>query len=250
MNIRLFIVLLLAFFRPGIEGDSGGQEDLQLDLDDGNGEDGGDQQDKNDGEDDNGADGADRIDHAKLYADEKAGREADRARADKFERELAELRAGQNRQPDPVVAEEDRKLNDPNVTDLEKWQIKANRELRAGRNDSQNALAQARDIDDRTKFSKLESQNPVLFKRYEARVEEEFQKTRAAGNMVPRAAILSLMVGSDMLQGKLTKKAAPEKKPGAGVNRGRLPGARSDTTGKSGKSEHEKLRARLEGVQI
>lgn len=241
---KLLLRLLAGFFRPGI-GD--GQEDLQLDL-------GGPDDPPADDPpaDDPPADDPPADDPAVLLASERTARASEKERADKFERELADLRANQPRPADPTVTDEDRRLADPNVTDLEKWQIRANRELRAGRMDSQAALAQAQDIADKTSFGQIAVTNAPLFKRYESRVEEEYQKLKAKGTPAPRAAILRFLIGNDAVEGKLTKKTAPAKKTDANqnLNRGRLPGARSDINGKNSLSDHEKRRARLENQQI
>lgn len=180
-----------------------------------------------------------------------------REKNERYERELGEAR--QQRQShsesdeDKLRRDEDAKLSRAETPELEKWQIKANRELRAGRTQATQALAQAQDIADKTTFSLLATKEPVLFKRYEARVEEELAKVRAKGQNAPREAIYTFLLGQDMRAGKLTKKKAAPAAPGADskqVPRGKLPGARSDVNARSGMSEREKRAKRLENVQI
>jgi len=179
---------------------------------------------------------------------------AEKERGDRFERELNDLRgrSPQPRSPSDLTEDEERILKNEKATALEKWQVQANVELRRGRSEAQFALAQAHDIADRTAFSRLANTNAVLFKRYESRVEEELTKMRQKGYNASREQIMHNLIGKDMTDGKFTKKAAPKKdddtKPA--VPRGRLPGARSDVSGKSGMSEHEKRRQRLENQQI
>lgn len=176
---------------------------------------------------------------------------AEKERGDRLERELSELRGRQQPGVDDITRQEDEKLRDPKATDLEKWQIQANRELRRGRSEAQAALMQAHDVADKTTFSRIAVTNAALFKRYESRVEEELTKMRAKGFNAPRETIMDNLIGKDMRDGKFAKKkAAEDKETKPPVNRGKLPGARSDVSGKNATSEHEKRRARLENVQI
>lgn len=252
--MKNLLAFLLAFFRLGVgDGDDQGADD-QAGADDGaaggddQGADDGAGDDQNAGADDQGGDDGAPDTAAELEA-ERRGRQQDRERADRLERELGEMRAGQQRKPDPTQEEEERILRDPQATDLQKWQVRSNQEIRASRLASQGALAQAHDIADKTSFGQLAITNPDVHKRYEARVEQEYQKLVAKGTPAPRAAILRVLIGDDVLNKKLTpKKAAAAAKPG--VNRGKMPGARSDVNGKNSMSEREKRRARLENVQI
>jgi len=232
-----FLYLLFAFLFPRVDGDADPEPEIDIDP-------------AADIEDDPSPE-PEPADTAAELAAERAARATERERAERLEREVTELRQAHQRAPgpSPEAAAEDAVLNDPNATDLQKWQVRANRELRAGRMDSQAALQQAQDIADRTSFGQFAVKNPPLFKRYEKRVEEEYQKLRGKGQMVAREAILRFLIGNDALEGKLTKKAPATKE--STVPRGKLPGARSDVTGKGGgTSEHEKRRARLENVQI
>lgn len=184
---------------------------------------------------------------------EAARREAKEHResSERYQRELTELRA---QRPAPPVnddfSREEARLKDPATTDLEKWQIQANRELRAGRSTAQSALMQAQDVNDRTAFSSIAISDPVA-KKYEARVEKELADMRAKGQNAPREAIYTYLLGKDMREGKFKKKAAPADGSDKNkANRGKLPGARSDVGARGGLSEHEKRRQRLENVQI
>ena len=180
-------------------------------------------------------------------------------RNEKFDREIAELKRSapppQQRRDETFEAEESRLKQLDLTTEsgkLEKWQIDSNREIRAARMYGQQAIQQASDIADRSKFEQLATTNPSLHKRYAAKVEENIAKMRAQGQQVPpREEMLRYLVGHDMVAGKLKPAAGKSTASGQGVPRGKTPGARSDVSGKGGgKTESEKRRARLEGVQI
>lgn len=176
---------------------------------------------------------------------------ADKERADRLERELADTRRQRAAHPDPEYAREEAKLQDEKTSDLEKWQIRANRELRAGRQTSQAALAQAYDVSDRAAFRSLEAKKPALFKRYEKEVEEQLVKVRQSGGHATREDILKYLVGRDAMDDKFArKKSAAKTEEKTTVARGKLPGARSDVSGKTTMNEREKRAKRLEGVQI
>jgi hypothetical protein len=174
-------------------------------------------------------------------------------RAARAERERDELRQRQQqRSPADLTAEEEAVLKDEKATELQKWQVQANRELRRGRSEAQFALAQAQDIADKTGFSRIANTNPALFKRYEERVEKALADMRAKGYNASREQIMDNLIGKDMREGKFTKKAAPKKDETEKqtLPRGKLPGARSDVSGKTAMTEHEKRRQRLQDVQI
>jgi hypothetical protein len=111
----------------------------------------------------------------------------------------------------------------------------------------------AEDISDQTSFRSIcMSDTTGMAKRYETRVEQELVRVRSNGGNAAREAIYTYLLGKDMREGKFKKKAAAQKKDTEtpGVNRGRLPGARSDVHGRTGMSEREKRAKRLENVQI
>lgn len=192
---------------------------------------------------------------AEEFSAAQAAEKSERERADRYERELGDLRRQRPQSPeDELQRRENAKLADEKTSELEKWQIQANRELRAGRSAANFALAQAVDVSDKTSFRAIESKKPVLFKKYEARVEEELAKVRANGGNATRESIFAYLVGKDALDDKFTRKAKPaadkteEKKT---VQRGKLPGARSDVSGKGGAmTAKQKLERKLDGVQI
>jgi len=128
------------------------------------------------------------------------------------------------------------------------WKIDSNRKIRTTERSAGSALQEARDLADRTAFERLEITHPKVYQRYASRVDAAVADMRAKGQQVPpRAAILRLMIGDDLLAGKVApkKKAAP-------VERGRTPGIRSDVrgNGKGSMTEHEKRKARLQNVRI
>lgn len=247
--MKNLLAILLAFFRLGVgDPDPNADPDLDLGGNDPDPDPQGDPDPNLNGDPD--PQGDPEPDYRAQLEAERQARADDRARADRYEREAADLRANQSRSaPNPQHDEEERILRDPQATELQKWQITANRELRAGRTRADQALAQAHDVSDRTQFSQWSTKNPALHKKYEARVEQELANIRSKGGNAAREAILSYLVGQDALNGKLTRKAAPANN-NQNLNRGKLPGARSDTNGRNALSERDKRRARLENVNI
>lgn len=194
-------------------------------------------------------------DPAAQLAEERRLRLAAEQRSQDYERREAETRlrsqpAGRS-DADKIFEQEERKLSDPKTTELERWQINSNRTLRANQSASVQALAQANDVADSTRFSQLAVTKPAIYNRYKDRVEAELVKMRQTGQSAPREAILRFLIGNDAIDGKLTrKKAAPAADP-ASPRGGRLPpGARTDVQGGKGMTEREKRAKRLEGVQI
>lgn len=244
MSYRKLLALLLAFLRPRVDGDAppadppaGGDppsDDPDIDPDAGN--------------DDPPADDEPPAPNAALETAQREARE-NKERADRYEREAADLRARSQPRPDTIEQQEDARLNDPQASDLEKWQIRANRALRVGQSQAQAALAQAADVSDRTSFQSIAMNDP-LAKKYETRVEQELAKMRSAGQNAGREAIYTFLLGKDMREGKFKKKAAAQGGGNEPVNRGKLPGARTDVPGKGAQSEREKRAARLANVQI
>lgn len=187
---------------------------------------------------------------------EAARREAREAResSERYQRELAEARAQRvpARQDDETAREEAR-LAAADTPDLEKWQIRANRELRAGRTAAQAALMQAEDVRDQTSFTQLAMSEPALHKRYASKVEEELGKARTQGYNPKREVIYNQLIAKDMRDGKFKKKAPagdPAADPKKKADRGKLPSVRSDVGARGGMTEHEKRAKRLENVQI
>lgn len=251
--MNLFLRLLFAFLRPQVDGDPepdpadpapspapdpDPQPELEFDADNPEPE------PKND---------PPPADKEELEAERRA-RTSERERADRYERELTEIRARQSRPvQDEESAREDAVLQNPNATPLEKWQVQANRELRAGRSAAQQALAQAQDVRDQTSFSQLSVTEPAMYKRYSVRVEQELTNARKQGWNPNREAIYNQLIAKDMREGKFKRKAAadpvaPKKDT---VRRGALPGARSDVSAKGGSlSNRDRLAKKLDGVAI
>lgn len=152
--------------------------------------------------------------------------------------------------PDKAHAEEEAKLRDPEVSDLEKWQIQANRQLRENNRQNAMAMAQVQDMSDKSRFDTLASTKPAIHKRYADRVEAELNKMRKTGQNAPREAILRYMIGNDALEGKLSTKKSTDVKKTGGVDRGRTPGARTDVQAKGRMTDFERLEKRLEGKII
>lgn len=182
---------------------------------------------------------------------ERRARTAEKERADRYEREMAELRArSASPHTDSQFEQEERILRDPNSTEQQKWTVNANREIRSANALARNSMIAAADVNDRTAWAAVKM-GDSLAARYEARVEEVLQKERAAGRSPTREAIYTFLLGQDMRQGKYKKKpaAAIAAKPNAQV-RGRTPGVRSDVASSANLNDREKRRQRLENQPI
>ena len=191
------------------------------------------------GGDDDAAD-PDKPDDKPDAAAQATARATEAERIAREAQEQVQRLQAQAQKPDPLADEEERKLRDPNTSDLEKWQIQSNRALRASQQQSQQALFQAQDMADKTAYTTKGISNPI-YSKYADRVETELGKARANGSNVPREVILQLLIGRDMLAGQF--KAKPAATP---VNRGKPNAARSDVGRRGSQSEHDKRRARLE----
>lgn len=136
------------------------------------------------------------------------------------------------------------------------WKVKTDRANRETRRHADDTLRETRDIADQTAFERMETTKPQVFKRYKDRVETEVQRLRAQGQNAPRLAILRYLIGDDAVNGKIGTKAskpaaAAAPKPSSTVDRGRMPGARTDVSGRgAGASEREKRRERLRNVPL
>lgn len=167
----------------------------------------------------------------------------------------AELEAVRRTQPapqapnvDPEWQREEERLRAADVTDIEKWQIQANRTLRANQQAAQQALFQAQDTNDRAAFTSKFSSDPRRAK-YADRVEKQLSEMRAKGQNVPRELLYYTMLGKDVAEGKL--KSKPRSAPPADMPRGRTPNARADVGGRgTGKTEHQKRADRLANINI
>lgn len=198
--------------------------------------------------------------------DPKEALRLERARRETLERELANRPpvASMQQGRDPDYEREEQQIaqarrdgaNDDQIRWLQ-WQIDSNRKIRQADQRSQAALAESRDIADRTAFEQLQVTKPKTYRQYKDRVESAVNDMRAKGQAVPpRMAILRFMLGDDIMNGKLKPKARAGTSPAAAnppasVPRNRLPNVRSDVSARgNGTSERDKRRARLDGVPI
>src|SRR5271163_3696556 len=85
---------------------------------------------------------------------------------------LAEAASRQPTGPDPEFLREEERLRNPELTDIERWQINANRTLRATQQQAQQALHQAQEMTDRARFEAKMTSDPRRAK-YAERVETE-----------------------------------------------------------------------------
>lgn len=196
---------------------------------------------------------------------ETAAERRAKALEDELAQERSARRAAEARTPpttparDPLFDAEEQELArakadgaTPDQLGWLQWKIDGNRKMRANERNSSAALAEARNLADRTSFERLEITKPQVFKRYAAKVEKAIADFQAQGKeLPPRNLILRMLIGDDIMNGTVkskTAKAAP--KPGTTVDRGRTPGTRSDVTAKGGQSDRDKRRARLENQII
>jgi len=158
--------------------------------------------------------------------------------------------AAQPSQSQQMFEQEEAALRNPDTSDWQRYAIQSAREARAANANSQNALRQAADLADRTRFEQLKASKPKMFEKYAPKVEELLKEMRSKGNDAPRDELLALLLGRDMRDGKLTtsKKSA---KPNGGAERGKTPGARSTVPSSGGRmTDSEKRAKRLENVRI
>jgi hypothetical protein len=154
------------------------------------------------------------------------------------------------RQPAPVDTEyqrEEERLRSADTTDLERWQIQANRQLRESRNEARQARMEAADMVDRTRFESKMTSDPRRAK-YADRVEEAIQQERSQGRNASREAVYFYMLGKDIAEGKL--KSKPKAASAPAVPRGKSAGVRSDVPARSGRTEQDKRRDRLANMNI
>ncbi|AXF07310.1 hypothetical protein CUJ91_04770 [Paraburkholderia graminis] len=149
---------------------------------------------------------------------------------------------------DPEFQREEERLRAADTSEMERWQIQANRALRQTQLEAQRARMEASDLMDRTRFESKFNSDPRRAK-YADRVEEAIAQERAQGRSASRESVYYYMLGKDIADGKLKPKAKA-KVPAAEVPRGRAPNARSDVSSRRGNTEQDKRRARLENMNI
>jgi hypothetical protein len=154
------------------------------------------------------------------------------------------------RQPAPVDQEyqrEEERLRSADLSDIERWQIQANRTLRDTQREARQARAEAQDLMDRSRFEAKLASDPRRAK-YADRVEEAIQQERAQGRNASREAVYYYMLGKDIAEGKI--KSKPKAASAPQVPRGKSAGVRSDVPARSGRSDHDKRRERLANMNI
>jgi len=168
-----------------------------------------------------------------------------------------ERRMRQNAQPSEDQRQweaEEARLRDAETSDQEKWQIRSNRTIRQSAFNAHQALSTAADMRDATEFDRLATTNPKVYDRYKDRVEKLRGEWAAKNVFPPRKELLKMLLGEDILNGKVKSgpkaKAKTVAEERTGVDRGRTPGARSDVSGKGRMSEHEKRAQRLKDVHL
>jgi hypothetical protein len=229
---------LLGLLFPGIDGDA---DDLPDDLP----------------ESDTDDDPLDDLPDDDLPEDPPARQAAPRRddSADRLARLEAEVerrgRAAEEARRTPAVdtefQREEERLRAADVSEMERWQIQANRTLRATQAEARQAMFQAQDMSDRTRFESKIATEPRRAK-YTERVEEEVKKAQSRGQMASREDVYYWMLGKDIADGKLKPKTKSSAAPN--VNRGKSPAVRSDVQSRGPKSDHDKRAARLANMNI
>lgn len=117
------------------------------------------------------------------------------------------------------------------------FRIDTERRARATDRKLSQVAIDSQDAADRLAFRHFESAKPNLYKRYGERVEKLAGEYRAKGQVVPREAILKMLVGDDMVNGtiKPTAKRPATTGPDGKVIRGQPQQVRSDVQGKGGR---------------
>lgn len=193
----------------------------------------------------------------------RADAAAARAEAEAAKREAAEYRAKFETQersraapvanPEQALYEqEEARLRATDITATEKWQIESNRVLRANQRLANSAMFEAREMADKSEFDRLQASNPIA-KKYAKRTEEKLAELRSKGIFPERKFVLKMLIGDDIMEGKVktTKKPSADVTTGVKVNRGVPATQRSDVRGRgAANSESAKRRARLEGQII
>jgi len=182
-------------------------------------------------------------------ARERAQRAEDDAKKAREELAAARQQANPNAQvteAQRLWQEEEKLLQDPNADSWTRYNIQSARNARAAEFNSQQALAEARDLKDQAEFDRIAMNNPKAAERYKDKVEEMKRQNPNA----PRKKLLALCLGEDMLDGKL--KAPKPAKKGDSASRGKMPGVRSDarSSGGGGGDSIEEIEKRLAGVNI
>lgn len=187
---------------------------------------------------------------------ETAERERDEERRTRRALETNAIQAPRRPDVDPETAREEQQLEAARKRgasqaelDMLAWTHQSNRTIRQANTAAQTALRRAEDVRDQTSFERLEVTQPAIYKKYAKRVEAEVEKLQANGQNAPRKAILSFLIGQDMLEGKTkgTTKAAPA----PAVDRGRMPPARTDVSGRRGAADERTKRIeRLKSITL
>ena len=166
-----------------------------------------------------------------------------------------EIAASRTQQPQSVQQseaqklweEEEKVLKDPNIDSWQRYSIQSNRNARAAEFNSQQALQEARDLKDQAQFERVAIANPKAAERYK----EEVERMKKANPNAPRSELMAYLLGKDILAGKLKAETKSTKSSG-GANRGKLPGAKSDSrsSGSAKGDSLEALEKRLNGIRI
>jgi hypothetical protein len=137
-------------------------------------------------------------------------------------------------------------LKDPAAEPWQRYSVQSARDARAARQEANMARRESADAADKAKYERFATTKPKLYAKYKDEVEKMLTEMRKNGNNAPRDELHALLVGRDMMNGKL-KSTEAKREP----KRGSTPGVRSDVrTGRGSLSDAEKRAKRLENVRI
>lgn len=235
---------------PGDEGDEGPGDD-----DDGGVEDdatGGGEEDDGAGEDD-GSEGDSTAANMRNLRQKATAAEA-LARQEREARIAAEARA-QALEAGRRAPAEDELPADADQT--QRFVHEGNKQLKRMAETVTNAQFESRDAADTARFYAKSAKNPDILK-MEDRIEKEVQRLRTSGQFVPREAIMTFMLGQDVMAARARKAASGGKQSkvaeeaGKRVEkaRGEPTRPRSDKGGKERLSESDKRKERLKNQYI
>jgi hypothetical protein len=172
------------------------------------------------------------------------------ARAELEAARRAPQQAAQPSQDELIWKQEDEVLRNPDAEPWQKYAVQSARQARSAEANSRNAMARAEDLVDKSNFDRIRSEKPKLYERYKDKVETMLTELHTSGRTAPREKLLAILVGEDMLNGKL--KTSETRTTTAPARRASTAGVRSDVSSAStGRlSESEKREKRLENVRI
>lgn len=176
--------------------------------------------------------------------DAEAERDREREARIRAEERARTLTPAPTSAADPDYDREEQQLRDlkssgatPEALYWAQFRVDTERRARATDRKLSQVAIDSQDAADRLAFRQLETAKPNFYKRYADRVEKLAADYRAKGQVIPREAILKMLVGDDMVNGTIKPSAKRPATTGADgkVTRGQPQQVRSDVQGKGGR---------------